>query len=176
VILGVGDLVGHGSPAVAGMVMIKNMMRGQAVEGRRSLSAGIERLDQALAERGLLATLFYAVWDPIHSTLTWVSAGHVPVILRHPDGGVTMLEGGPSDSLIGLGDNVRRSTTETPVGPGTTLILYTDGLVEAPGVDIGEAIDELSRLQPEPGDRLIDAILAHRKDERDDVAILVAHW
>jgi hypothetical protein len=40
VVFGVGDVVGHGPQAVAGMVLIKSMMRGQAVEGRRSLPAG----------------------------------------------------------------------------------------------------------------------------------------
>jgi hypothetical protein len=181
VVFGVGDVVGHGPQAVAGMVLIKSMMRGQAVEGRRSLPAGIERLDQAVTERHLLATLFYAVWTPEERSLTWLSAGHVPAILKQPDGTTLLLEGGPSDALIGFDGGLPRTATDTPVAPGSTLIIYTDGLVEAPGVDLAESIARLAEVEPpDPGladgDRLVDVLAARRRDLRDDVAILVVRW
>jgi hypothetical protein len=187
VVFGVGDVVGHGPQAVAGMVLIKSMMRGQAVEGRRSLPGGIERLDRAVTERNLVATLFYAVWTPEERTLTWLSAGHVPAILKHADGTTVLLEGGPSDALIGFDAGSRRTVTDTPIPPGSTLIMYTDGLIEAPGVDPAESIARLSRLElPEQGPpgipgtsaggRLVDILAAQRRDQRDDVAILVIRW
>lgn len=181
VVFGVGDVVGHGPQAVAGMVLIKSMMRGQAVEGRRSLAAGIERLDRAVTERNLVATLFYAIWSPDERSLTWLSAGHVPAILKGPDGVTMLLEGGPSDALIGFDAGRPRTAIDTMIPAGSTLILYTDGLVEAPGVDPAESIARLSEVAiPEAGsldgDRLVDVLLAQRRDQRDDVAILVIRW
>ncbi|MGF1665398.1 MAG: SpoIIE family protein phosphatase [Acidimicrobiia bacterium] len=181
VVFGVGDVVGHGPQAVAGMVLIKSMMRGQAVEGRRSLPAGIERLDRAVTDRNLVATLFYAVWTPEEGSLTWLSAGHVPAILKQPDGSTVLLEGGPSDALIGFDTGLPRTATDTPIAHGSTLIIYTDGLIEAPGVDPAESIARLSEIErPNPGapdgERLVDLLAAQRRDQRDDVAILVVGW
>jgi serine phosphatase RsbU (regulator of sigma subunit) len=176
VVFGVGDVVGHGPRSVAGMVMIKSMMRGQAMKGRRSLAAAVERLDRTVSERELVATLFYAVWAPEEGVLSWLNAGHVPAILKRPDGKSVLLEGGPSDALIGFDAGLRRTVTDTTVVPGSTLILYTDGLVEAPGVDLSASIAGLSSVEVSDDEPLVDALLARRHDQRDDVAILVVRW
>jgi serine phosphatase RsbU (regulator of sigma subunit) len=176
VILGVGDVVGHGSQAVAGMVMIKNMMRGQAVEGEKSLPAAIQRLDHAVADTDLTATLQYCIWHPDRRALEWVNAGHPPGILHTPDGGHRLLGGGPTDALLGIASHRRRTSDEAIISPGTTLILYTDGLVERPGTDLTTAIEALTEIDPRSEEHLAEALLARRADQRDDVAILVVKW
>ena len=106
--------------------------------------------------------------------VTWTNAGHPPPILIAPDGEATLLEG--HDILIGF-----PSLTTSPrrdhhhdLAPGSTLFLYTDGLIERRGSDLDEGTDRLLRLlaenrglaPPELVDLAVDTLAP---DSPDDV-------
>ncbi|MFC7904633.1 SpoIIE family protein phosphatase [Streptomyces griseoincarnatus] len=82
----------------------------------------------------------------------------------------------PLPSPAPVGGTGRPDATH-PLKPGSTLLLYTDGLVETPGSDLGTGLDRLRRhalaLAHEPLDTLCGDILAHLPPgSTDDVALL----
>lgn len=89
-----------------------------------------------------IATCTYAVWDSRRRTLGYASAGHLPMLLRCPDGTVLRSEeqNGPP---LGTGGGVHLSHTLRLL-PGTTGVLYTDGLVERRDEDIDQGLDLLA--------------------------------
>ena len=95
-------------------------------------------------------------------------AGHPPPLLRRPDGRVRVLDlaGGP---LLGIDGSPTYPTTEVDLTPGCVLVLYTDGLIESPGVDIEDALAELGQVLTEAGDRpleeLADLLVQHSARE-----------
>ena len=111
-------------------------------------------------------------------TLRWTSAGHPPPLLLSPDGTACYLEAGQG-LLLGTGpvSGAGRPDATHPLEPGSTLLLYTDGLVETPGSDLDTGLEELRRhalaLVHEPLDRLCEDMLAHLPPgSTDDVALL----
>jgi serine phosphatase RsbU (regulator of sigma subunit) len=87
------------------------------------------------------------------------------------------LAGGP---LLGIDGSAGYPTTEVDLAPGSVLVLYTDGLIESPGVDIEDALAELGRQLAEAGDRPLDELAdelvrrsAAARERSDDVALLL---
>ena len=75
------------------------------------------------------------------------SAGHLPPVLRHP-GGTTELIDLPPGLLLGAGTGPY-PTVDRQLAPGSVLALYTDGLIEEPGQDIGIGMSRLARALAE---------------------------
>jgi serine phosphatase RsbU (regulator of sigma subunit) len=108
------------------------------------------------------------------------NAGHPPLLLRRPDGVVELLDGA-TGLLVGVDVDSRRATVTTQVPPGSTLVAYTDGLIERPGADLDEGIEALrQRLAAAPvgaGPReLCDAAVSGTLDRRDDVALIAVRF
>jgi len=146
--------------------------------------------DDGVAEQ--IATCVYAVYDPAEEVLTWASAGHMPPALITPEGTAHLLE----DDLgmpLGIEEAVFDEKVQ-PLGGGSRLLLYTDGLVECHNAPLTERLNRLStelvRSEDGPGslgtlgsaplgtetvqrtcDRLLHAMLSG--DEHDDVALLM---
>lgn len=105
-------------------------------------------------------------------------AGHPPPILRHPDRHTSVLHV-PPGLLLGIDPDARYSATEITLPSRSVLALYTDGLVETPGVDPERSVAELAgRLHDAPPlgpERLADALLEKDADtdRQDDVALLL---
>nr|WSY49555.1 SpoIIE family protein phosphatase [Streptomyces sp. NBC_00886] len=106
-------------------------------------------------------------------------AGHPPPLLRRPDGRVRVLDlaGGP---LLGIDADATYPTTEVDLAPGSVLVLYTDGLIESPGVDIEDALAELGQRLAGAGnlplEEIADELVRHSAAAReriDDVALLL---
>jgi hypothetical protein len=74
--------------------------------------------------------------------LRWSNAGHPPPVLVHGDGLISMLET-PPDRPLGVGADRSRCETDAVLQPGTTLLLFTDGLVERRGQVIDDGIRSL---------------------------------
>jgi anti-sigma regulatory factor (Ser/Thr protein kinase) len=94
-------------------------------------------------------------------------------VLRSPDGGVRTLDLAVSAPL-GLGDAKRETTVLLP--PGSVLALYTDGLIEVRGSDLGSGIAALCRAVadgPQGLEELADAVMATVPGSDDDVALLL---
>nr|WP_174315656.1 SpoIIE family protein phosphatase [Streptomyces sp. CB01881] len=140
----IGDVMGRGLRAAAVMGQLRTAVRAYA---RLDLPPHeVMRLLDGLAmeiDANQIATCTYAVWDPQRHTLTYASAGHLPVLLRCPDGTVLRSEeqNGPP---LGTGGGVHVSHTLRLL-PGTTGVLYTDGLVERRDEDIDQGLDLLAR-------------------------------
>jgi serine phosphatase RsbU (regulator of sigma subunit) len=182
--LAIGDVIGHDLTAASAMAQIRASLRAYAVDGA-SPAAVINRLDHLVDALGLtqLVTVIYAVLEPVEPDgsrlLRYTNAGHLPPLLREPHGPVRPLAGGDS-ILIGAPIDVKHSEAEVRMQPGSMLLLYTDGLVEVPGVPLGETLDLLASnvaLRDDSTDveRMCDHVLASMidRDRRDDIALLV---
>jgi GAF domain-containing protein/anti-sigma regulatory factor (Ser/Thr protein kinase) len=177
--LAMGDVVSRGVRAASVMGQLRNALRAYALDGRPP-GAVLERLHGMLRshERREMATLAYMVLDPAGLSYALSSAGHPPPLVLAADGGVDLIEEGRGPPLGAVADALYRETTGE-LTPGTTLLLYTDGLVErrAENLDIG-----LGRLSaaasegPLECERLCDRLLAANLPSGatgDDVALLV---
>jgi anti-sigma regulatory factor (Ser/Thr protein kinase) len=120
-------------------------------------------------------TAWVGVLDPVWSTLTCAGAGHPPPLARTADGRVVQL---PAGGLpLGLRERGADVTRNLTVAENETLLLYTDGLIEA-GRDViaGEhaLADALHEADVErgPAQAIHDAVLRGGAAS-DDVALLV---
>jgi serine phosphatase RsbU (regulator of sigma subunit) len=106
-------------------------------------SAVLERMDRFFArfELAQIVTLAYLVLDADADQVEIGNAGHLPPLIVDPSGAVTMLPE-PQSPPIGTGPQERASST-VPFPPGTTLLVYTDGLVERRTEDIDAGLDRL---------------------------------
>ena len=180
----VGDVAGHDRNAAAAMAQLRNLLRGMAVDSDDSPAVLLSRLDRALLalEIDALATVVLVRLDAPEPgrqrRLRWSNAGHLPPVLRLPDGSVRLLEG-DSDLLLGLDATTQRSERVVDLPDDALLVLFTDGLVERRGEDLDVS---LARLTDTPAlaaggppedvcERLLAELLA--LDHEDDVALLV---
>ncbi len=138
----------------------------------------VDRLDRLLESLGGddMATLAYAVWHPATGELRLVLAGHPAPFVRRPDGTVVQLEAPPGLPL-GAFSGAGYTASTTTLAPGSTLVLFSDGLCETRSRSIGEGLQELRDvLQDGPADldELLDSTIARMTGGRndDDIAVL----
>jgi anti-sigma regulatory factor (Ser/Thr protein kinase) len=140
----IGDVMGRGMRAAAVMGQLRTAVRAYA---RLDLPPHevLQLLDGIASEIDAMqiATCLYAVFDPSEQSVTYASAGHLPLMVRSADGTVTRPEepGGPP---LGTGGWMHASGT-LPFPPGATGVLYTDGLVERRDQDIDSGLDALAK-------------------------------
>ncbi|MEU6811747.1 SpoIIE family protein phosphatase [Streptomyces sp. NPDC046831] len=174
----IGDVMGRGVRAAAVMGQLRTAVRAYA---RLDLPPHevLQLLDGLATEidANQIATCVYAVHDPNEGRLVYASAGHLPILVRD-DSGTVLRADEPTGPPLGTGGWVHTSGS-VPLGPGSTAVLYTDGLVERRDEDLDEGIAALERaLAGATGspqvvcDRLVRSagVLA---DHDDDVAVLV---
>ncbi|MGW2741374.1 PAS domain S-box protein [Streptomyces sp. NPDC001450] len=186
----VGDVMGRGLEAAAVMGQLRAAAHALArtdIPPSR-LMAGLDAFVGDMADQ--LVTCVHLVVDQSIHEVTLCSAGHLPVIALSPDGIAYRLETavgvplGVNDSCC---DAVAFRQTSLPLPPGSTLALYTDGLVERPGTDIEEQIDVLARtlavalkgLPVDPqsleqaADRLVGTLIPDPAAHDDDITLLL---
>lgn len=176
----VGDVMGHGllSAAVMGQFRTSVITMAALDLPPAQLLRHLDNLAHRLGAEHL-ATCVYAVYDPIHRSLTLANAGHIPPVLARHDGRSELLQI-PKGAPIGVG-GVPFETVEIPVPDGSWLVLCTDGLVEVrgQGIDAGLAALCSNVIEPDqtPED-VCEQILSrvHYDDRGDDVALLVANF
>ena len=173
-----GDVVGHGLGAAALMGQLRHAMRAYALDGH-SPSGVLDRLDRVVRslDGGQMATLLYLVLEDDHRTVTFASAGHVPPLVISPDGEAVYLDSAPNPPL-GVFESPTHREMAARLEPGSTIVLYTDGLVEERGVSIDQGLEALRLAASqdichpdELCDRLVDAMLAIHPPN-DDIAVL----
>ncbi|MET8164461.1 SpoIIE family protein phosphatase [Streptomyces sp. NPDC005329] len=139
----IGDVQGHGVQAAATMGQLRSAVRAFALGDRppEEVLGGTNRLLIDL-DPGQFASCCYVRLDPATGLARAVRAGHLPPLLRHPDGRTEVVElaGGV---VLGVDPGAHYPVTELRLEPGAILALYTDGLVERPGHDIDEGITTL---------------------------------
>ncbi|GGT47589.1 diguanylate cyclase [Streptomyces kurssanovii] len=177
----IGDVQGHGVQAAATMGQLRSAVRALAVSGHTPVEVmtGTNRLLIDL-DPGLFASCCYIVLDPATGRADAVRAGHLQPLLRHPDGRTDVLTL-PGGVVLGVDARAVYPVTELALEPGAVLALFTDGLVEQPGVDIDLGIERLRHTFSELGyaplsdtaDRLINEA-RQTPDRPDDIALLLA--
>ncbi|WP_320781626.1 SpoIIE family protein phosphatase [Streptomyces sp. CRN 30] len=182
----IGDVTGHGLHAAVMMSQLRTALRAYAVDGG-SPGQLLTRLHTFLhhLQPDLYATAVIARFHPDEPTLTWAAAGHPPPVLRTPDGQVRALDAKPG-AMLGIPLRQQIGDHTVPLPPGSTLALYTDGLVErrAQGIDPGirRLSAALAEFGPEELDADLDASadrllhpLLHDSEHDDDVCLLLCH-
>ena len=153
VALVVGDVVGHGLRAAATMGQLRNAFRayGLVESSPAEVVARINRLVMSGVEDAM-ATVVYLVLDRETGEVSYSVAGHPPPLVLTPDG-PHFLEGGRSVP-IGASDPAVFREASAVIPPGSSLLLYTDGLVERRDVGLEERLAELADVAGAAGDDL----------------------
>ncbi|HYH49885.1 MAG TPA: SpoIIE family protein phosphatase, partial [Acidimicrobiia bacterium] len=161
---------------------LRNGLRACARDGRPP-AAILALLNDLLAESdsvGHMATVVYGVFDPATGTLTLANAGHPPPLLRRPDGTVEFLQHAAGLPLGALADS-RYAESILTIEAGSTVLLYTDGLVESRELPLDEGMERLRTALVGHLDceALCDSVLNQCWDAqrtRDDTALLAVNY
>jgi PAS domain S-box-containing protein len=177
-LLVMGDVAGRGIEAAAMMGQLRSAIRAYALEDVEP-AAVLERLNafQLGLATDTMATVVLAAMSEDGGSVTVASAGHPPPLVVGRDRAARWLTGARGVP-IGALDAPSYEQAREPLEPGSTLVLYTDGLVEQRGEDLR---DGLARLEasvvdgPDDLEALCDHVLERAEGEpgSDDVTLLV---
>ena len=175
--IAIGDVVGRGVRAASIMGQLRIALRAYALEfdDPSVVIRRLARFAQTLPEDQMTTCVYVAI-DPKGSTLRFTNAGHPPPLVFKPDGSAEFLEGARAMPLGVLADPGYESCT-VPLEPGSTVLLYTDGLVERRGESIDTGLERLRAAvaeAPREPEALCDRLLEVLVDSAlaDDVALL----
>lgn len=189
-VLVIGDVVGHDTAAAAAMGQVRSLLRGIAVhsgDGPATVLHGVDQVLQTLQ----VETTATAVVARLEATpeerergVTQVrlsNAGHPPPMVVDADGTTHCLtHDDEADLLLGLDPGTPRSEWVVTLERGSTILLYTDGLVERRGEALDEGIARLREALTALAardltlDGLCDRLVRHMLPERpeDDIALV----
>ncbi|MFJ5779022.1 PP2C family protein-serine/threonine phosphatase [Streptomyces sp. NPDC093094] len=177
----IGDVTGHDLPAAVTMGQLRNMLRALVCDRLEPPGDILRRLDTIAHTLygGHTATCINARLDTGADSgwhLHFANAGHPPPLLVTHDGDTLYLTTGHS-ILLGIEPDAPRPSSSHALPPASTLLLYTDGLIERPGEDIDRGLSRLRQhaaaLTREPLHVFCDELLsgcAHGSN--DDIALL----
>ncbi|MYR41406.1 SpoIIE family protein phosphatase [Streptomyces sp. SID5910] len=181
-VLDIGDVAGHDLTAATAMGQLRSMLRGLAWNRGPDCTPAtlLTMLDDAA--EGLNIASFTTV---VHTHLrrrpdgtwrmAWSNAGHPPPLLVPARGEPRFLTGTDQDPPLCVAPGVRRATHTHVLGPGDTLLHYTDGLVETPtaSFDVGQRrlLRAAASHRAEPLPDLL-RLLQDLSDDRDDTALI----
>jgi hypothetical protein len=178
----IGDVAGHDAVSATTMMQLRTVLRVLAAGREVAPSDVLLRLDRSFVQfdLGLLATVCFG-WvyreDDGNVVLRWANAGHLPPLLLDSDGETVVLEC-RDDLLLGLGLEVERADLSVRLPPTSTLLLYSDGLIETRTADLDAGIARLCAAARSLGrvgvaelcDVLVPAMVGPRAP--DDVTVL----
>jgi GAF domain-containing protein/anti-sigma regulatory factor (Ser/Thr protein kinase) len=173
----VGDIAGHGLQAAAAMGQVRSAWRALALSMTEpnAILASLDRFAGGV-DGAFFSTILTLLLDPSRNELRYASAGHPPALVMEPDGSTRFLEGGRSVPL-GLPFDLPRPQAQERLGPGSILVVYTDGLVERREEPLDRGLERLaevaSRVRAGSLAEISDGLLELVADDRhDDVALL----
>jgi hypothetical protein len=175
----IGDVQGHGVSAAGLMGELRTAVHAYAVSGAPpgEVLARTNHLFHDL-DTSLLASCLYVHIDPVHHVAELATAGHCPPLLRQPDLHTDILTA-PPGPLLGVDPAAEYEAVHVPLPTGALLTLYTDGLIETPGIDYDTALAGLAAALSKatgPPDRIADTLVAHAQptgERADDTALLL---
>ncbi|MFE2089455.1 PP2C family protein-serine/threonine phosphatase [Streptomyces sp. NPDC059460] len=181
----VGDVTGHDVEAAPLMGQIRNMLRAIALDRCGPPGLIMSKLDHALTmfDDPPTATLILGRIEHGRAegggyTFGWSNAGHLPPLLVGADGSTRYLAPARHGIPVGIDASVPRFSHDHPLPPGSTLLLFTDGLVERRDQDIdtglGDLAEQAARLATAPLEELCDALISRSREVFDDDVALLA--
>jgi serine phosphatase RsbU (regulator of sigma subunit) len=161
------DIAGKGIAAALLMANLQANLRSRymvALEDPHQLLQSVNRLFFENTPEDSYATLFYADYDDRNHCLRYANCGHNPPLLVRTNGDIEKLE--PTATVLGLFTDWNCEVKKVSLGPGDVLVIYTDGVTEAPN-QVGEEFGE---------SRLMEVVRAHPKAQVNEMlsAILAA--
>jgi PAS domain S-box-containing protein len=161
----VGDVVGRGLAAASAMGQLRSAVRALAATGVGPARV-LTHLDAFVGqvEPARFATVAYAEVDLATGRTVYACAGHLPPLLLDAPDAPQLLMGGRSTPLGVTIENKPRGEAELTLPAGSSLLLYTDGLVERRGEPIDAALD-----------RLVATVVAHAGTPPDALTVALAH-
>nr|WP_157555027.1 PP2C family protein-serine/threonine phosphatase [Herbidospora sakaeratensis] len=183
----VGDITGHDMQAATLMGQLRSMLRQADIDHPgRGPATSVAALEHAcrLVLPQATGSLVHGHLTPRPGgwELTWTNAGHPPPVLLHPGGGVEELTAHDMmffPTLEQHESHGARTESTRLLPPGTLLVMFTDGLIESPGVDLDAATARLLATLPQYGgdplpgllEKLTDA-MAGAEGNIDDIVVL----
>src|SRR5579875_648341 len=143
--IAIGDVVGHGVRAASLMGQLRTALQAYALQGSEPgrVLALVDRFVQSLPEFAM-ATAAYAVLEPDTGRVELASAGHLPpLVVGGENPRVVELTPAPPLGAFPYG---HCTELEMTLSPGETLVFYTDGLIERPGIPLTHSIDAMLEL------------------------------
>ena len=186
-VIAIGDVVGHDTRAAAAMGQVRGLLRGIGYSSGGSPAEVLTELDRAIEGLALdtMATALVARLEQDEDAvpagrvrLRWSSAGHPPPAVLTGEGKAMLLDEEQPELLLGVAPETKRREHVTVLEAGSTVLLYTDGLVERRDRDLDAGTAELVEVLREcaglPLDDLCDQVLKRLflPDAQDDVAML----
>ena len=176
--LTVGDVAGRGIGAAVLMGQLRNAYRALAYE-HTSPAEISRRLLRHVPDAGM-ATAVFLTFDPYTGELAYSSAGHPPTLLHDAETGTVATLDGAASPPLGWAEGKAIDEERLQPPAGSTLLAYTDGLVERRGASIDDGIDLLRKLLREhaarPAASACDAVLnsvLSASPADDDMALLL---
>ena len=139
----VADVVGKGIPASIIMASFRAFLRAEIRNNYaiQTIWSKVNNLLYEILQIHQFVTAFYGVLDLGRRRFTYSNAGHHPALLLRPDGKWRQLKRG--GTVLGIFEGAAYEEEFVDFVPGDLFVLYTDGLVEAPGRDIDVGTDRL---------------------------------
>ncbi len=177
-LVGIGDVAGHGLAAATRMGQVRYVVRAHAVEGRSpaEILTAVNRLVLSLPEGETQLSMWIGIYDPLSGDLVYSSAGHPPPCVLAGGDLRLLAVGGPP---LGIAVTTTYDEVREQLLPGSRLVAYTDGLTEARrDVVDGERrlVEAVAATATQRPGRAVEALLDHALDgalPHDDVALLI---
>jgi anti-sigma regulatory factor (Ser/Thr protein kinase) len=178
----VGDCVGHDLGAATVMGQLRSACRALLLQDA-SPGQALAALDRfaSFVPGGECATVFCGILDPGTGQLTYSSAAHPPGIVVPPDGSIVLLDGARSLPLA-IHSDAGRTETGYVLPPRSTLLLYTDGLVERRGRAITDGMTAAGAALRDGRGAMLEDLAAQLMTQlapaggyEDDVALVLYH-
>jgi PAS domain S-box-containing protein len=181
-VLVVGDVMGKGVPAAAGMGRLRSALRALAHANPlpEAVLTGLDRVFTATEDADQIATLVYLLINPVARRAAVGGAGHLPLVLHRAGREPELIDAGSGSTPLGWAEPRVQRTLE--LGPGDLLLGMTDGLVERRGRDLDVGLNEVLRLVGQGGGSLEDLVAAVGSElltdtrGRDDATILAVRF
>lgn len=172
----IGDVAGHGLSAAVIMGRLRASLRSYAMENEAP-ELVLAKADRKLQyfEPDQMVTVLCGLLQPPYNSIRLAAAGHLPPVLAIPDKGSALIEL-PVAPPLGVVRQLKPESIELELPLGSSLVAYTDGLVERRGESLQFGMDRLVAavrpVEPEVLCREIMEALIGRSTPRDDVALL----
>lgn len=184
----VGDVMGKGVQAAAGMGRVRNALRALALSDPRpaAVLTGLDRLFEATEEEEQVTTVIYSVLNPETGESLVSNAGHLPPLVFSPRRRPSLAPYEPGTPLgTPSGLSTARSQETFWLTPGDTVVGYSDGLVENRDRSLADGLEELLGVAAEAPPEVVadpEALLNHLvrrmlagHEQDDDVTLLAIH-